>query len=91
MTPSGESDSVRVASLTMTCPSHPSQWQGHLEDGSCVYIRYRWGRLQWGFGGNFDQATENSIDCKGVVLGDKNDGEISLPDALAAAGFTYDA
>lgn len=36
---------MKVAELTQTCSACPSQWEGRLEDGSAIYIRYRWGRL----------------------------------------------
>lgn len=35
----------RIKKLTKTCEACPSQWEGEFEDGSPVYIRYRWGYL----------------------------------------------
>lgn len=39
------SEKLKVAQLEMTCGACPSQWEGELEDGRAIYIRYRWGRL----------------------------------------------
>jgi len=36
---------MKVVELERTCPAFPSQWEGKLEDGRMVYIRYRWGWL----------------------------------------------
>lgn len=37
---------LQLASLEMTCSACPSQWEGKLDDGREVYIRYRCGRLR---------------------------------------------
>jgi hypothetical protein len=34
-----------VTAITQTCWACPSQWEGKLDDGRGVYIRYRWGSL----------------------------------------------
>jgi hypothetical protein len=34
-----------VKTMTRTCCACPSQWEGRLEDGRMVYVRYRWGYL----------------------------------------------
>ena len=36
-------DVIKVKDLTMTCRMSPSQWEGSLQDGRSLYIRYRWG------------------------------------------------
>lgn len=36
---------LRVKELTQTCSACPSQWEGTLDDGRMVYVRYRWGYL----------------------------------------------
>ncbi len=36
---------MKVDSIVQTCPACPSQWEGTLDDGRMIYIRYRWGRL----------------------------------------------
>jgi hypothetical protein len=35
-----------VIALCQTCESCPAQWEGRTDDGSRIYIRYRWGCLQ---------------------------------------------
>lgn len=36
---------IIIEHLTQTCGACPSQWEGELEDGRMLYIRYRWGYL----------------------------------------------
>jgi len=36
---------IKIEDLKKTCDACPSQWEGYLEDGRQVYIRYRWSRL----------------------------------------------
>lgn len=36
---------MKLVKLTKTCSGCPAQWEGTLEDGRMVYIRYRWGWL----------------------------------------------
>ena len=36
---------MKIHNLIQTCELCPSQWEGNLEDGRMVYVRYRWGRL----------------------------------------------
>ena len=36
---------LKVVKLEKTCRACPAQWEGKLEDGRMIYIRYRWGRL----------------------------------------------
>lgn len=42
--------------LDKTCLACPAQWEGELSDGTCVYIRYRFGVLGIGFGSSVDDA-----------------------------------
>ncbi|MDR3582489.1 MAG: hypothetical protein P4L67_04420 [Candidatus Pacebacteria bacterium] len=35
----------KVKTIIMTCSISPSQWVGKTENGSDLYIRYRWGGL----------------------------------------------
>lgn len=65
MMPSGGSDFARsigspVASLVMTCGACPAQWEGALEDGQVVYVRFRHGQLTVGFGRNVREAVDRS-------------------------------
>jgi len=36
---------LRILRLTNTCNACPAQWEGWLNDGRAIYIRYRWGYL----------------------------------------------
>lgn len=36
----------KVVQLIRTCFACPSQWEGKLENGDNLYVRYRWGRLR---------------------------------------------
>ena len=36
---------IKIKELKQTCLCFPSQWEGSLETGESIYIRYRWGRL----------------------------------------------
>ena len=37
---------LKIIELTKTCEACPAQWEGTLEDGRMIYIRYRWGYLE---------------------------------------------
>jgi hypothetical protein len=39
------SEKLKVVSLKLTCNACPSQWEGNLDDGRMIYVRYRWGGL----------------------------------------------
>lgn len=69
--------SVRMRTLQHTCSACPSQWEGETQDGQFLYVRYRWGRLTWGFGTTIDNAIEASVTAQGKCLGDPLDGELS--------------
>ena len=36
---------MKLKNIIQTCHSCPSQWEGEIEDGRNIYIRYRWGYL----------------------------------------------
>lgn len=36
---------MKLLTLKMTCDICPSQWEGTLEDGRMLYVRYRWGGI----------------------------------------------
>ena len=61
--------------LIKTCSACPSQWEGQLDSGLFMYVRYRWGRLQIGIGYNINTAVRDytvSLD-----IGDPFDGDMS--------------
>jgi len=56
----------RMKKLERTCFACPSQWEGELEDGRMIYIRYRWGCLEVSISGN---ATDDISDAvKGETI-----------------------
>jgi len=54
-----------VASLKKTCTACPAQWEGKLEDGRALYVRYRWGELSVGAGEDGGAAIDNSMSEEG--------------------------
>lgn len=36
---------MKVVSLKQTCSACPTQYEGKLDDGRMIYVRYRWGYL----------------------------------------------
>ena len=68
-------DMPLVTELVQTCDSCPSQWEGRIEDGRHVYIRYRWGRLQVGIADTLDEAIRNKVHVS--RLGGPFDGILS--------------
>lgn len=51
-----------VAWMMQTCGACPSQWEGELQDGRAVYIRFRHGWLQVGAGPDVDAAVRGAED-----------------------------
>jgi hypothetical protein len=47
---------VQITQLKRTCIGCPAQWEGHLDDGSALYVRYRHGRLFAGAGPSINDA-----------------------------------
>lgn len=71
--------------LKKTCDDCPSQWEGELEDGKFIYIRYRGGTLGYGVGKTIDKAVDNyKIE---EIIGDKYDGTLSTEKMLNKLGL----
>jgi hypothetical protein len=51
---------VKVKTFKKTCLACPSQWEGHLDDGRVVYVRYRHGELSVGVGKTINAAVQNA-------------------------------
>jgi hypothetical protein len=49
-----------VTALKKTCTACPAQWEGTLDDGRAIYVRYRWGQLSVGAGEDIDDAIKSS-------------------------------
>lgn len=75
---------LKVKALIKTCPAFPSQWEGVLEDGRAVYIRYRWGRLTVSAGKSVEDAIVNydgnilAIDVGGPIDGTMGERELKI-------------
>ena len=78
-------EKIKLKSLEKTCFACPSQWEGQLENGEYVYIRYRWGSLSFGSGDTIDEAIDNSQYVKSI--GDEMDGVLSTEDMLNELGL----
>ena len=68
----------KIKSITMTCFACPSQWEGKFEDGSDLYIRYRWGFLR---------VDQNGASVWGKQIGEGLDGVIDLKEVLTITGL----
>lgn len=53
---------VRIKTLTETCVSHPSSWEGVTTKGESVYIYYRGGVLSVSVNGECVLGTEKKAD-----------------------------
>lgn len=56
--PDGRPEVVALKKTSLACPS---QWEGALEDGRVVYVRYRHGALSVGVGNDIDEAVHNGM------------------------------
>jgi hypothetical protein len=50
-----------VTELEKTCDACPAQWEGRLEDGRYIYVRFRSGHLTIGVGATSSEAVGNSM------------------------------
>ncbi len=71
---------MKLTSLEKTCWACPAQWEGQLDDGRYIYIRYRWGYLQVGYGKTIDEAIDNRN--YGTKIGDDFDGYLETPEMI---------
>jgi hypothetical protein len=79
-------DRYRVTKIRQTSELCPSQWEGRLEDGRHIYIRYKWGLLEVGIGETFNAAVaDRSGQIPGRQLGDRLDGYLTYEALRAAA------
>lgn len=78
---------IKVTSLTQTCYSCPSQWNGMTADNRQLYFRYRWGWLTVTIGapGDMDEfAAVTGDEVYSKHLGDEFDGTLSEADMMEA-------
>ncbi len=52
---------IHIMRLTKTCHAFPSQWEGRLDTGQDIYIRYRHGEFGVGIGWTGDEAVDNTV------------------------------
>jgi len=70
-------DKPKLVKLVQTCFACPSQWEGKLDDGRMIYIRYRWGVLSISVS---PEPTDDIMDAVGgeeifgTIMGDGFDG-----------------
>jgi len=72
---------LKVIALKSTSIACPSQWEGNLEDGRAIYVRYRHGALSIGVGGDIGEAVRNSSSNHALFseyVGDGLDGFMDL-------------
>ena len=71
---------MRIVSLLQTTGFSPCQWEGLLDDGRSIYIRYRGGRLSAGIGRDIEDAVDGLIAGREPFymerIGEKYDGRI---------------
>lgn len=72
---------MKVLEVVQTCKARPSQWEGRLEDGRALYVRYRYGYLQIGAGSTLGEAIDDTS-IFGKQLATQLDGELSYQDLL---------
>lgn len=55
---------AKVLKYVRTCRSHPSQWEGTLDDGKCFYARYRNSEFSVGTGDDLRAAVHHSFQTR---------------------------
>lgn len=75
----------KIIELEQTCPACPSQWEGKLEDGRSIYIRYRGGWLRYGIADTIDDAVGNYVFEK--QIGGLYDGTMTEEEMLKHTGL----
>jgi len=84
---------MKVISLKQTCEACPSQWEGTLEDGRMIYIRYRGGSLTADVS---KMATDiigdaiNGVCIYEEIIGDNMDGFMTTSRMVAYLGGVLD-
>lgn len=75
-----------IASLRQTTWISPAQWEGVLEDGRAVHVRYRWGELSVRIAASPGQLYE-SAPWFDELVGDWRNPVIELDDVLRFTGL----
>jgi hypothetical protein len=77
-----------IAELTQTCDRYPSQWEGRLDDGRPIYIRFRHDELSvhiGPMGGDVGSAADAAAWLELRIPG--GGGEIHLSEVLSRTGL----
>jgi hypothetical protein len=83
----------RVIALEQTCTACPSQWEGGLEGGGYVYIRYRWGGLTVEVGPSEEEFWADFTKVrllKDIDHGDGFDGHLTTEEMRALCADVLD-
>jgi hypothetical protein len=81
------SERVKVRRIVQTCFACPSQWEGHLDDGRMIYVRYRWGWLTVSVS---DEPTTDVFDAVDgteiheAQMGHEYDGDLTTAEMMQA-------
>lgn len=78
----------KIKELEKTCWACPSQWEGFLEDGRAIYIRYRWGYLSIRISKDETNEIQDAVcgeEIFGRQVGDGFGGVIELDAVLKLA------
>lgn len=70
----------RVVELRLTCEGFPAQWEGKIDNGDYLYVRYRYGTLRASSARDEDIAVCGFNDCSHYVAikyGDAFSGEMN--------------
>lgn len=65
---------MKVKTLKKACLACPSQWEGDLDDGRVVYVRYRHGELSVGVGETINAAVQNAGSEEALYAEELSDG-----------------
>lgn len=81
----------KIIYLKQTCSFCPSQFEGKLDDGRCVYIRYRFGVLRAGVGKTINDCIDSDM-YKDIVFdsGDEYDGCMNYKEVKKRLSHLFD-
>ena len=69
---------MKIKSIDQTCGACPSQWEGYMEDGTYIFIHYRYGYLR------VDIDGQKTFD---LTIGDELGGVMNTDEMLALTGL----
>lgn len=82
---------MKIVNLKQTCNACPSQWEGKLDDGRMIYIRYRWGNLTVTISNeetdDIDEAIRGDLIFEKVLDDEGWDGCLTTQEMLLETGY----